>query len=859
MLVLGGLLLGGGGDAARAQAPQVRAHRVSTAPAIDGRLDEAAWARADSATGFRQIQPTPGAPASRRTVARVLYDDEHLYVGARMYDHPDSIAAQVLGRDGFGYTDRFVVSVGSYNNDRNAFRFRVGPSGSRVDGVLSDDDDADTSWDGVWTAETRIDARGWTAEIRIPLSQLRYSPVPADTTAAWGINFRRDIARRREQVSWPPLDPTVDRVVSLYGSLRNLRALPATRSLEVEPYLAGLAERAAAPGPLRSPTEWGGRVGGDLRYGLTPSVSLRATINPDFGQVEADPSQINLSAFETFLPEKRPFFVEGADIFDVQRGPRLFYSRRIGRAPQGAVPDSADEHAMPEQTTILGAAKLTGRTAGDWEVGVLEAVTAQETATILGPSGRRATPVVEPTTNYAVARVRKNLQGGRSTVGGVVTATHRPGLEARLADDMHRAAYAGGVDGRHRFGAGTYEVRGSLLGSQVRGSRAALLATQTGSAHYFQRPDAGHVAVDSSRTRLHGWRASGAVEKISGRWRWAAAGGATAPGFEINDLGFLRQSDDVSINGRLTYLKAEEGRRFQELYGRLAVDHEWTFGGLPTRRSLFYLGDVEFRNNASYNLGGRTTLPAYSVSALRGGPALRENARTTVFTNYASDGRDALRVGASTNYTWVMGTDGYEYNARVELRYRPSAQAEVSVEPRLSLERDPAQYVETVSAGRRDTYVFGALRQRTLSVTTRASYAFTPEMTLALYAQPFLSSGDYGAFAEVADPDARAFADRFASVGERIAYDAAAGTCRVRGDGGAGYTFSDPDFTFQQLRSTVVFQWQYRRGSTVYLVWNRGRTRTRDRAVFDPLGDAGALVRGGSNTLAVKVDFWLDG
>ena len=286
---------------------KLRALRVETPPKLDGRLIEAPWSRADSATGFRQTRPSPGAPASRRTVARVLYDDDHIYVGVRMYDDPDSIAAQVLGRDGFGYTDRFIVSLGSYNDDRNAFRFRVSPAGSRVDGVLSNDTDDDTSWDGVWTAETHIDSLGWTVEIRIPLSQLRYATIPEDQAATWGLNFKRDIARRSESASWAPLDPNVDRTVSLYGSLRGLRGLAATRNLEISPYTAGRIERPATSTALQDPTEWSGRLGGDVRYGLTPNVSLRATINPDFGQVEADPSRINLSAFETFSPRNGPF------------------------------------------------------------------------------------------------------------------------------------------------------------------------------------------------------------------------------------------------------------------------------------------------------------------------------------------------------------------------------------------------------------------------------------------------------------------------------------------------------------------------------------------------------------------------
>ena len=579
-----------------------------------------------------------------------------------------------------------------------------------------------------------------------------------------------------------PLDTNVDRTVSLYGSLRGLRALSSSRNLEIRPYAVGRLERPATRTALRDATAWSSRLGGDVRYGLTPNVSLRATLNPDFGQVEADPSRINLSAFETFFPEKRPFFVEGADIFDVQEAPRLFYSRRIGRQPQGGIPDSAATSTMPDRTPILGAAKLTGRTAGDWEVGVLDAVTAQETATLLGPNVNRATPVVAPTTHYGVARVRKNLRGGRSSIGGILTATNRPGLETRLADEMHRAAYTGGLDGRHRFADETYEVSGSFVGSQVRGTPEALLRTQTDAHHYFQRPDAEHVQVDSSRTSLSGWSGGVQLEKLSGTWRWDAALRTESPGLAINDLGFLQRGDEVLTSGGLTYLDADEGPTFREIRGRLSQTNKWTFGGEPTRRSLFASVGGTFRNNHSADLSGEVHLSALAPSALRGGPALRENGSASVAAGYQTDRRDALQVGLSAQYRTAFGTDGYGYEIEPEARWRPTARSTVSLSPRLSASRDASQYVESVPTDGATTYVFGEILRRTLAVTTRASYTFTPELTLQVYAQPFIGTGDYRDFSVVDRPGADAFADRFDPLGSRATYDAAADAYRVDAD-----------------------------------------------------------------------------
>ena len=465
---------------------------------------------------------------------------------------------------------------------------------------------------------------------------------------------------------------------------------------------------------------------------------------------------------------------------------------------------------------------------------------------------------MEPATHYGVARVRKNLRGGRSTVGGILTATNRPGLEPRLANDMHRAAYTGGLDGRHRFAEETYEVSGSFLASQVRGTPAALLQTQTGAAHYFQRPDAEHVSVDSSRTRLSGWSGGAALEKISGRWRWQTSVGAESPGFEINDLGFLRRSDEMSVGGGINYFNAEAGNTFRRIRGEVFQYNEWSFGGGAHRRFLFYFLGGTFHNNHSVNVNGQVRLSTLSMTALRGGPALRENGSANVGLNYSSDRQDALQVGLSANYRTAFGTDGHSYGIRPEVRWRPTSRAMVSLEPRLSVSRDPSQYVESVTEAGQTEYVFGEIRRRTLAITTRASYTFSPEITLQLYAQPFIGTGDYNNFATVDQPTADAFGARFDALGDRASFDATDDTYRVDTDrdGRPNYSFGNPDFTFQQLRSTVVFRWQYRRGSTLYLVWNRGRTLSHGVADFSPIDGFGNLFRGGSNTVAVKVDFW---
>lgn len=842
------------GDSTRpALARQLQTTRVDRAPTLDGRLSEAVWKEAEAAEGFTQFKPDPGASASRPTEVRVVYDETAIYVGARMYDDPDSVVAQTARRDQVGYSDRFFVFLDSYNDDRTAFGFGVTPSGSRFDAFYSDGTNEDQDWDAVWSAEARVDSLGWVAEMRIPLNQLQFSPIGPSQSGTWGLNFMRDIARYDERVSWSPLNPKAAQLVSRFGSLRGLRDLPSTSNLEIEPYTTGRTTRDEVDpaNPFQDATSWTGTVGGDIDYDLTPNLSLQATINPTFGQVEADPSTINLSAFETFFPEKRPFFVEGADLFSVQ-GPRLFYSRRIGRTPQGATPDSAMYADVPDRTTILGATKLTGRTKSGWEIGAVEAVTAPERASYADSDGEQGRVKVEPTTNYGVARLRKNLRGGKSTIGGILTSTHRFDLTPQV-DQMHDDAYTAGVDGRHRFADETYETSGALYGSHVQGGTTALRSTQRSPTHYFQRPDADHLSFDSSRTELTGWLARAEIDKIEGTWRWNATFSTTSPGFEINDLGYLRRADALTERLGLTYVNSSPGKHFRSIRGRLRHEASWTFGGERTTTKAFYGAFATLRNNHQIGLRGQTTAPTLSTTALRGGPALRTNGSTDIAASYETDGRNAFQVEVAGWLRTTFGTRGHSMGLRSELRYRPSQRASISLEPGFRTGLDTDQYVGTLRPDGTPRYLFGQIRRRTLSITTEARYAFTPEMTLEVYAQPFVASGDYRQFAEVDDPRASQYGDRFTPLQNRLSRT----ENRYEVAGPTPYAFRDPDFTVGELRSTLVFRWQYRPGSTLYLIWNHDQSQARGDARFQPVHDLGSTFLGGRDTVGIKLTYWI--
>ena len=521
---------GQGPDAAASAGGGTRVRRVveaarvgGQAPVIDGRLDDPTWAQAAVAGRFIQFAPRPGAPSAQRTEARVLFDEQAIYVGMRLFDTaPDSIAGQLARRDlTGGYNDWAQVVIDSYNDRRTAFRFGVNPRGVQKDVFHYNDREEGVGWDAVWESATQLDSLGWTAEFRIPLSQLRFSArgrAEQGGEQVWGIQFIRDIARSSERSYWSPNSPDVPGFVSQFGELRGIRGVASPGRIELVPY--SVARMTAAPGddadPFHRENDFAGSLGADLKYGVTSDLTLTATINPDFGQVEADPSQVNLTAFETFFEERRPFFVEGSDIFrfDIAfpyfvrgaffRNDQPFYPRRVGRTPQGDVPDEAIYSDAPDATTILGAAKLSGKTASGWSIGVLEAVTADERARYTDSLGVRQRVLLEPLTNYAVVRPIKDFRQGQSAIGGIVTATNRS-LDDVTAEFLRSGAYTAGVDVRHQFGTdGKYQLKGAVLASHVRGSAKAISDVQLASGHFFDRPDADHLDYDSTRTSLTG-------------------------------------------------------------------------------------------------------------------------------------------------------------------------------------------------------------------------------------------------------------------------------------------------------------------------------------------------------------------
>lgn len=809
---------------------------------IDGRLDEPAWSRARPVTAFTQVDPEEGRPVSERTEARVLFDREALYIGVRLHDR-GSVRARLGRRDmPLSDSDWLGVVIDSYHDHRTAYSFDVNPAGVQRDAVKSmgagGQEQDDLSWDPVWEAAVTTDEEGWTAEYRIPFSQLRFSETEKPV---WGIQIERVIGRRREYAVLSFTPKNQQGGIPTYGHLVGLQDIDPGDRLEVLPYVVGRAEY-VDPGanPFRTDQEYFRSGGVDLLYRVTSDFTLNATLNPDFGQVEVDPAVINLTVYETRFEEKRPFFIEGSEIFNFGRntsGGQLFYSRRIGRTPQVRPPFA--EADVPEATTILGAGKLSGKTANGWSLGIMEAVTAEERSRYLDADGRAGEAVAEPVSNYLVARARKDGRGGQTSVGGMFTAVNRSldGPEVRAL--LRESAYAGGVDFRHEWANRSWVVRGSAVASRVAGDPEAMVRVQRAGNHFFQRPDADHLEVQEDATALTGYSVGVAVGKQAGEhWTGELALAATSPAYEVNDLGFQTRTDrrDAALN--LAYNEFRPGSFFRNytFYGTVRYEHNYA-----NQRILgFWIGGFAFRhlNFWGGNINLRYFPRALDDRSTRGGPLMERPENWGLGANFNSDPRRAVVVNGRVNVLedayggWQAGVGG-------TVNIKASPRWSLSLGPSLAKGYTVAQYVGTLpddDAVRTfgAHYLFAPLRQTTLALETRLDLTFTPKLSFQLYAQPFISSGDYGDFAELAAPRS---------------YDFEAW------DGPAW----NPDFNFRSLRGTAVLRWEWRPGSTLFLAWQQSRA---DYALgvgdFDFGRDRQALFGADpDNIFVLKMNYWL--
>jgi len=823
------------------------AKRISDKITIDGKLIESSWQR-ESITGFTQNDPDEGKPATEKTEVWVGYDDNAIYIAARMYDsEPDKIISLLARRDNFVEADYFLFYVDPYYDKRSGFKFAVNPSGSIADWTIYNDGWDDSSWDGVWEAKTIIDEKGWTVEIRIPFDQLRFKKKNNGDEYTWGFNFRRYLRRKNEIVTYSWIPKTENGQVSHYAKLTGIKGINPSRLFELNPYVIGKANLSQAEegNPFRTGSEYTANVGIDLKYGITNSLTLDLTANPDFGQVEVDPAVINLSAAESYYSERRPFFVEGAHIFRFGLGgasdnwgadwgsPRFFYSRRIGRPPQGYV-DTDGYTDYPEWSTILTAAKLSGKIGNDWNLGVMTAFTQREYAQV-DLNGDRSEGEVEPFTNYTVLRAQKEFNKGKQGLGFIATSVIRDIQNEEMASMMNKEAFSLGIDGWTSLDKDkTWVATGWLGFSQVKGSKERIYDLQAGYPHYYQRPDNDYLDIDENATSLSGYSGRLAVNKERGNLMFNAAIGFISPGFDSRDMGFQWGGDVINGHIMVGYKSYKKWKFIQNWRLNLLTQRNYNFGGdLIGDQRLIIINSFTFTNFWSFYWQLSHNPQRWDNTRTRGGPLMLLKKYNWLDWWVNSDGRKSFVLGFGSFHLmsdWGRTRDAFSIN----LRWKPGSNFNMSVSPRYEKNRNNTQWIGnfddpmmTSTYGTR--YVFGDIDQDTISLTLRLNWIFSPTLSLQAYIQPFMSVGHYRSFSEFAEPGTYSL-NKYGEGSSTISYENDEYTIDP-GDGGDKIVFGNPDFNYKSLRGTVVLRWEYRLGSTLYLVW------TQNRADFGNPGD----------------------
>ena len=798
--------------------------RTNNPPVVDGILDDACWETIPMTGDFRMHQPHDDRPASFDTEFAIIYDNNNLYVSIRAYDpEPDKIFRQVARRDAVN-SEFVALCLDSYYDKSTCYCFFVSASGVMGDVFISKDGESnDDSWNAIWWAKTNIDEKGWTAEFRIPLSQLRF--VNKDQQI-WGLDMLRDVHRLNEESFWMEHKRNDNGFVHQFGILKGLHNIKARKVFDIMPYAVGSLNtyEAEAGNPYMDGSDMKINGGIDGKIGLTNNFTMDFTINPDFGQVEADPATVNLSAFETFFGERRPFFIEGNNItsfaLDVNGGSeQIFHSRRIGRSPHYWPDLGTNEYAkVPQGTDIIAAAKVTGRTEKGLNIGVVEAVTQKEYADV-SRNGVESREAVEPLTNYAVAALRQDLKDGKGQIGGIITAVNRK-LDDDHLDFLHKQAYTGGFDFRRYFNNHTWQIDARAMGSYVQGSKEAISETQLSSSHLYQRPDADWVTYDSTRTSLAGHGGSIRVGKFSGTYQAAVKVNWKSPGLELNDIGFIGQTDQISQNVWLSYRKTEPFSIFREIYLNMTQWNNWNFAGQHRNSGIHFDGQAEFKNLMEMGFGTEFNSESLSSTTLRGGPSLRLPSANYRWLWLASDHTKDLN--GFVFYLNGVNRDGlHHYNrGECEVHWKISEFINMTLYADWEREHNTLQYVTDVDYNSDTRYILAQLISESTSMQLGLNWNISPTLSLEYRARPFFMSGKYDQFKVVTDGDNPVYEDRFDLFTDNISLADDVYSCDENRDLTVDYAFNYPDFVYASFQSNFVFRWEYQPGSTLFLVWS---------------------------------------
>lgn len=821
---------------------------------LDGMPGEAAWKQVEWGGDFIQNQPNEGQAPSQQSQFKILYDEKYLYIAYWCHDSaPDSIVKRMSRRDEFP-GDWIEVNIDSYHDLRTAFSFTFSVSGVRSDEFVSNDgNDWDSNWNPIWFAKSHIDSTGWTAEVKIPFSQLRYGN---ETDKVWGFQMTRRLFRKEERSIWQKIPQSSGVWVSRFGELHGLKNIPVHKQMEIAPYVTAQVDKykKVEGNPFAKGNDTKIAAGVDGKLAITNDLILDYTINPDFGQVEADPSQVRIDGFQAFYDERRPFFIESRNIFDYRLtgssaggdydADLLFYSRRIGSSPHGYPNTVNGEYVKyPQRTSILGAAKFSGKTKKGWSIGVLESITEREKATI-DNNGQKREELVEPLTSYFVGRVQKDIKQGNTVLGAIITSVNR---EKGLNDMLHNSAFSGGLDFLHYWKNRSFYVKGKALFSQVRGSKQAILNTQTSFEHLFQRSGASEFTLDTNRTSLTGYggtfmfgKSGGKAGKMGQIFRFETGFTFRSPELELNDIGFMLTTNEIN---HFTWA----GLHFQKAFSifrslRFNYNHwsRWDFSGKWIYQEFNVNSNANFKNNWSAGMGVTWNPFDISNNALRGNSAIRRPAGMGINTWVNSDTRKKIYVNAGLFNFWTFANAVSGSGGELGITFQPLDAMKISLSGSYNYNhRRQDQFVDNVNYNNTIRTIVGEVSQKTLRVTSRLSYNVTPDLTIQYYGQPFITRPLYDHFGYVSNPLDKSFDNRFTVFNpSQITYANGSYAVDENKDGATDYTFHKPDFNFVQFRSNLVMRWEYQAGSELYLVWSQGNTPNAFDELTTPIGSS---------------------
>jgi hypothetical protein len=824
------------------------ATRTSTPPVINGDLGDQAWSEGAWEGDFIQHEPYEGAAVKQKTEFKILYDDINIYVGIKLWDSsPDSIVTRMTRRDDTD-GDQVVVAFDSYFDQRTAFGFGVSAAGVKGDLIWTEDgSNEDETFDPIWYVKTAIYDWGWAAEMKIPLTQLRFANKEEQV---WGFELIREIYRYNETDLWQPIARNASGYIHNAGLLTGLRNIKPRKLFDLTPY--GVTRLETYEGEQENPWQDGkdiaGNAGLDAKIGITNNMIMSFSLNPDFGQVEADPSEVNLTAFETYFSEKRPFFIEGRNITSYNLGigdgdegnDNMFYSRRIGRRPRmDYSPVDGEFTWTPAFTPIIGAAKLTGKSAGGLSVGAVEAVTAQVNTKIYNElTGLTTHITAEPLSNFALGRVQKDFNGGKTIIGGMVTSTIRQ-LDAGTEDYYHKSATTGGLDFTRYFGNMNYIFQLRTVFSNVTGTELMIARTQRSVIHNFGRPDSDYTEYDPSRRSLSGTGGNLMAGKIGGNWQFIYLSAWKSPGLELNDIGYMQVADQYLGVGVINYNIYKPFGIFNNMNMGTNLIHLMDFGGSVNVVGISGSWSAQYKNLWSSFISGQVNSREKDNLMLRGGPSMKMPGNLYIGGGINSNSRKKLSCELDFRFYRTFQDVRTAYDLSLEMEYRPVNTLTISVEPEWSRTQNRLQYVSTLSLTSgvyTPRYIFASIDQKTLGMSLRIDYNITPDLTVQYWGQPFFGSGSYSDFKRITDPVADELGGRYENFSPyQIEYRSADDEYAIDEnlDSWVDYSFSNPDFTVSEFLHNLVVRWEFLPGSTAYLVWSQTRDYSTGNGMFD--------------------------